>query len=283
MDELGTSRCTRLRNVVYLSKRKLKHMKKLLLSFAAVCLTAAGANAQSCTPGANFADSTYGVWCNCTETVENMVDTITNFPDGLVGVFYSEDMNFKVPSTVTEELTGGDPTLAFAIGMPIDGFVVDAVQGLPPGLDFACSTVDCSYNGGDNGCANLYGTPTTAGVYDVIIKVTGTINTGILGTIDQPVDFDGYRITIGTAGEISLEKDKFSVFPNPANNEVTINGLEDLNVSSLEIVNMAGATVKAYDNVNTPSFNMNIADLENGMYFIKINHDITELVKFIKK
>ena len=39
------------------------------------------------------------------------------------------------------------------------------------------------------------------------------------------------------------------------NNEVTINGLENLSISSLEIVNMAGATVKSYDNVNTPSFN----------------------------
>ena len=76
-------------------------MKKILLYFCAVFLFAAQLNAQSCTPGANFADSTYGIW----------PDTTTNFPLAEAGVAYSTDLNFKVPNEVTADITGGDPAL----------------------------------------------------------------------------------------------------------------------------------------------------------------------------
>ena len=130
---------------------------------------------------------------------------------------------------------------------------------------------------------SISGTPTTAGTYEITIEITAQVDIGFGIIVPFTETFSGYRIEVGNTGTISLTKEKFEVYPNPANNEVTINGLENLSISSLEIVNMAGATVKSYDNVNTPSFNMNIAELENGMYFVKINHEITELVKFIKK
>lgn len=245
-------------------------MKKLLLSFAVAALAVAGVKAQTCTPGAAYpsatwADSTFGVW----------PDTIQNLPGGTVGVAYNTDLNFKAPQNASDV----DPSVSGTI----NDFTVDNVAGLPPGINYACNNASCFYAGGELGCASIYGTPTTAGTYEITITITANVDIGFGIVIPFTQDFTGYRIEVGTAGTMTLSKDKFEVFPNPANNEVTINGLEDLNVSSLEIVNMAGATVKAYDNVNTPSFNMNIADLENGMYFIKINHDITELVKFIKK
>jgi hypothetical protein len=56
-------------------------MKKLILSslFTIVYLVS---YAQSCTPGANFVDSTYGVW----------PDTTQNFPQADPNVFYSTDL-----------------------------------------------------------------------------------------------------------------------------------------------------------------------------------------------
>lgn len=244
-------------------------MKKLLLSFAVVAF-AVSAYAQSCTPGAAYpnatwADSTYGVW----------PDTIQNLPPADLNVAYSTDLNFKAPQNASDV----DPSVSGTI----EDFTVDAVNGLPPGISYTCNNASCFYLGGELGCASVYGTPTALGTYEISIDITANVNIGFGIVIPYTQTFTGYRIEVGNAGTMTLVKDKFEVFPNPATNEVTINGLGDLNVSSLEIVNMAGATVKTFSNVNTPSFNMDIADLENGMYFIKINHDVTELVKFIKK
>ena len=99
-------------------------MKKLLLS-ALFATTYALSWGQSCTPGANFVDSTYGIW----------PDTTQNLPPALPNVAYSTDINFKVPSTVTAEI---DPSGQF-VGSVIQQFTIDAVQGLPPGFDFACN------------------------------------------------------------------------------------------------------------------------------------------------
>ncbi len=240
-------------------------MKKLLLSLALVSLTAANLNAQSCTPGANFQDSTFGVW----------PDTVQNLPPADANVFYSTDLNFKAPQNAADI----DPSVVGTI----NDFTVNNVTGLPAGISYACNSANCFYLGGENGCANVYGTATQTGVYPIEIEITANVDIGFGIVIPYTETFSGYRIEVGNAGTISLAKDKFEVYPNPANNEVTINGLENLNITSLEIVSMAGTTVKTYDNVNTPSFNMNIGDIQNGMYFIKINHEITELVKFIKK
>ena len=140
-------------------------MKKTLLYFCAIILFSAQLNAQNCTPGTNFADSSYGIW----------PDTTTNFPPGEVNVAYSEDLNFKVPSEVSADVTGGDPALEAFIGSPIQSFKVTAVDGLPVGYDFACNVATCEYLGGENGCANVYGTTANAGVYDVTITVEGVI------------------------------------------------------------------------------------------------------------
>lgn len=259
-------------------------MKKLLLSFSLVALGAWSANAQSCTPGANFGDSTYGVWCDCIDTYEgNPVDTITNFPNGTVGVFYSEDMNFKVPAQVTPDI---DPNYA---GSPINYFTVTNVGGLPPGMNYGCNIGNCTYNGGDNGCANLYGTPTTAGQYDVIIYVTGNITVELIPgfpiDVDQDIEFDGYRVTIDpTAGIFELISPNFLVYPNPASEQLTLAGLEGLQIESVSVTSMSGQVVLNDPNVNSTDHSMNVQNLENGVYFVQVNYEGgSETLKFIKE
>ncbi|MDX2360881.1 MAG: T9SS type A sorting domain-containing protein [Crocinitomicaceae bacterium] len=259
-------------------------MKKLLLSISFAVLGVMSAQAQSCTPGANFGDSTYGVWCDCYETIV-APDTITNFPDGSVGVFYSEDMNFKVPAQVTADI---DPTFA---GAPINYFDVTGVGGLPAGLDYACNDAACHYLGGDNGCANIYGTPTTAGVYPVTIEVTGNISielvpgSGIMIDVDQDIVFDGYQITINDdASLFELIAPNFIVYPNPAIDAVTLSGLDGVEIESVNIVNLSGATVASHENINNTDVNIDIRDLEEGIYFLQVHHnDGYEAVKFIKE
>ena len=241
-------------------------MKKLLLSFTAV-LFALSLNAQSCTPGVNFQDSTFGVW----------PDTLVNFPQAAANVFYSADLNFRAPVNSADV----DPTI---VGGTIDEFTVTAVSGLPPGMTYACNISNCTYAGGDNGCANVYGTEATQGTYDVIISITAQVTFPIIGQIPYDYDFSGYKINVGGAGVATLLAPEFSVYPNPAIGYVTLNGLQGIDVAAINIVSMSGSTVKSFNNVNSSSYAMNVEDLDEGMYFVQINHDgITDVVKFVKK
>lgn len=106
-------------------------MKKLLILSLSTFLLNAVSWAQSCTPGANYVDSTYGVW----------PDTTQNLPSALVNIAYSADVNFKVPATVTAEL---DATGQF-VGSPIQGFTVTGLTGLPTGFNYACNISSCTY------------------------------------------------------------------------------------------------------------------------------------------
>lgn len=255
-------------------------MKKLLLFISITVLTAISASAQ-CTPGANFADSTYGVWCDCVDVVE-APDTITYFPNGTVGVPYSEDMNFKVPATVTPEI---DPTFA---GSPINYFDVTGVTGLPPGITYGCNTSSCHYLGGDNGCANLIGVPTTAGIYNIAIEVTGNITITVGGfpiAVDQDIVFDGYRIVIdAVAGVSQIITPNFLVYPNPAVDAVTLIGMNGVEVQSINVVNTSGAVVRSITDVNKTDVTIDVNNMEEGIYFIHVETASSkEVIRFVKK
>ena len=254
-------------------------MKKILLYFCAVFLFTAQFNAQSCTPGANFADSTYGIW----------PDTSTNFPLAEAGVAYSTDLNFKVPDAVTEDITGGDPALEAIIGSEIQGFTVTSVDGLPAGYDYACNVSGCQYLGGENGCANVFGTTAETGEYPVTITVEGVILVvlfpGLPPTpVTQALSFDGYKIIVGSAGTIEEVIQPLTVIPNPASETISVNGLSAYEASKIAIMNIEGKVVaeKALLNVNAADFDLTA--LQNGVYFVKVAHaNGIETIKFIKQ
>jgi hypothetical protein len=255
-------------------------MKKMLLYFCSILLFSAQLSAQNCTPGTNFADSTYGIW----------PDTTTNFPPAMVNEAYSEDLNFKVPSEVSADITGGDPALEAFIGSPIQSFKVTAVDGLPSGYDFACNTATCEYLGGENGCANVYGTTVDAGVYDVSITVEGVILVvlfpGLPETpVTQPLTFGGYKIEVGAAGTIENIIAPITVAPNPANESISLHGItSSMEVSEVSILNLEGKVVRNRNLALTNDLNFNLEGIQSGIYFVKVAHKYgAETIKFIKE
>lgn len=252
-------------------------MKKLLLAATIALVSTVNVNAQSCTPGANYADSTYGVW----------PDTTQNLPPAAVGVAYSTDLNFKVPDAVTAEL---DPTGGTLVGSVIQEFTVTGVTGLPSGFNYACNISTCNYPGGANGCANLYGTATVAqvGVHPISIDVDAVIVIelipGFPTPITQSTSFSGYKLIVGYAGLIEGVVEPIAVHPNPANEVITINGLhEALNINSVVITNMEGKIVKTV-NPTSASTSVDLNGMDAGLYFVVVNHATgTETVKFIKE
>lgn len=239
-------------------------MKKLLFTLSFLVIGAA-ANAQ-CTPGANYADSVYGVW----------PDTTQNFPLATQGVSYTTDLNFKVPTDASLI----DPQYQ---NTTIQSFVVNSVTGLPAGISYACNISNCTYAGGANGCAQLNGTPTTAGTYPITINVTAAAQVfGLPGTISVPRSFTGYKIIVGSLGIATLEAD-VTLSPNPAYNELNIDGLVATGTDKIEIYNMAGTLVKSVDSVYD-KVNVNISDFTEGVYMVRLSGPAGTITKkFVKK
>lgn len=72
----------------------------------------------------------------------------------------------------------------------------------------------------------------------------------------------------------------FSLTPNPASNIFTVESAA-ISINSIEIFNILGQQVFNSSFTETNSKSIDITSLENGMYLVKINNDITK--KLIKK
>ncbi len=66
-----------------------------------------------------------------------------------------------------------------------------------------------------------------------------------------------------------LNKD-FLVFPNPTNSIISISNTENVTINKISITDVNGRIVKADNFVNISNIELNISDLNNGLYFINI-------------
>jgi hypothetical protein len=265
---------------IFLVSFKFKIMKKLLLLFFGFGGLSSMALAQPqggvCVPDPQYADSVYGAW----------PDTLTNFPPAEANAYYETILNFKAPAEVTADL---DPSGQF-VGSPIDEYVVTSVDGLPTGYTYTCNATNCTYTGGTQGCATVYGTTATTGTYSITINIDVTVLVtlfpGLPPTpVTQSTSFQGYKIVVGTAGQLEQIIAPLTVIPNPAKNNIIIDGItSSMKASSISITNIEGKviTTKNIEASNSNSFD--ISELKSGIYFINVNHASgVEKVKFIKE
>ena len=126
-------------------------------------------------------------------------------------------------------------------------------------------------------------------------KYCGTDNPGIItatnpqGALtfffhaDGGVEEFGWDATITcditTIFNTDITETIFNIYPNPAKNnlQISINNIQDIN-EKLEIYNVYGKLVKQ---VNTTNYllNIDISNLENGVYFIKIGNSNKKFIK----
>ncbi len=70
-------------------------------------------------------------------------------------------------------------------------------------------------------------------------------------------------------------KSEFSIFPNPANNSITINS-STYPITNIEIYDMSGKLLFTEENITAESKTINISSLSKGVYLLKINNEITK-------
>jgi len=249
-------------------------MKKLLFSAFAFSLAMA-AQAQ-CTPDPSLIPDAFGVY----------PDTTTNFVNGMVNSPYTQVLHFKAPSDA------GDIDPAYA-GQTIESFTVTGVDGMPPGLNYACNISNCQYTGGGTGCATISGTPTEVGTFEMTINITAVVLVTLVpGFPPTPLNvdesFDGYRIIVLDEGSASLEKiekSSLTLYPNPLNTQLTLSNLKDFNgVSVVHILNLEGKVLQSADANGSEILVLNTAALAAGVYIVEVQHaDGIERKRIIKE
>lgn len=252
-------------------------MRKLLLLFVTV-LSTATLFGQACTPDPAYTEA--GVY----------PDSATGLPSGCVGEMYD--------LTITNVVPVDTVVVAGFVEYYFDSVVVESVSGLPAGFTFSCydgensvSPVDgCAFEGNTKGCIRILGTPAMAGTYDLIIETVAYMSPATAFTPavgPQNVTVDYYKIVVedcSSAGVGELASSKYVVYPNPASTNLSVEGLTTGNVSTIEVFNMNGQKVMTEFNNGYNKIDLNIAGLNEGMYFIHLTGENgTTVKKFIKE
>lgn len=75
------------------------------------------------------------------------------------------------------------------------------------------------------------------------------------------------------AGELWLQPDEFSLFPNPADEEITILSSSKLGIDKIEIFNSFGEIVFTHNQIEDSSFRINIEQFSKGIYIVKLSEN----------
>jgi hypothetical protein len=87
--------------------------------------------------------------------------------------------------------------------------------------------------------------------------------------------------TVGVEEEINAN-DIF-IFPNPATGKITIESSRELNFTEIKIQNSLGQTVSSSFTRNGNKIEVNVSNLKEGIYFLKIKVKEKEIIKkFVK-
>lgn len=219
-----------------------------------------------------YADSAFGVW----------PDTIEDFASGNLNVFFSDTLQFKIPTSTLDI----DPNLP---AFTIDSVVLNGIDGLPNGLGIVCNShtsSQCTFLANIGGCGLVEGVPTESGVFELTIQVTAYVFLGAVIPIDYP--FDGYEIEImengvgideNTTNHLSAEQN----VPNPFTGETQINvSLRDGSDIEFRVRDMVGKTLFESVQRGVPGANSIKYDaqgLNSGIYLYTVESNGQSVTK----
>jgi len=179
----------------------------------------------------------------------------------------------------------------------------ESVDIMAPGhLVFSTIQADPWYQGGWSGTS--FSTPTVAGALALMKSFLPTAsNEQLVGCLYSGTDdiesIGGNTPYIGKLGHgrlniyksmlcmedisLAIEKTEINpfelyIYPNPANNFIVAK-CKDLQVEDCQILDLTGKIVKQF-RIQDSQFTIQISDLQNGIYFIKVG---SQLQKFIKQ
>jgi len=79
--------------------------------------------------------------------------------------------------------------------------------------------------------------------------------------------------------ESKVQNSTFSIYPNPANNSITINYTGDLSQkTNIAIYNYLGQEIMQ-SNLQSKTSTINVSDITNGIYFVRVRTNKTQQVE----
>ena len=119
---------------------------------------------EPCTVNSNNMEIVYN------DDLETGQSSLTAYVDN----YYQTNFQVNIPTDTTFTIEGiGE------LEISIDYFIIEEIGGLSAtGLELNCSNGDCTFNGGENGCFSLSGTPSMAGSYtlNLVVYAVGSWN-----------------------------------------------------------------------------------------------------------
>ena len=123
-------------------------------------------------------------------------------------------------------------------------------------------------------------TTATVDLSSLIGQTTVKLMFNYYGTYGAEMWVDNISIFEGTTGiEEETAANAVSIYPNPASTMLNVHAE---NYSNVQIINFLGQVVYSA-NITANDFQINVSNLSNGVYFIRLNGETTTTQKFIKK
>lgn len=93
-------------------------------------------------------------------------------PDGEAGVYYEEDIGFRLPKTTTpvHEIDPSTPA-----GLDINSIEIISLVGLPPGLQWQANKTSFKPSDDPDGCVRFCGVPLQPGLYEIQVFVKAQV------------------------------------------------------------------------------------------------------------
>ena len=161
----------------------------------------------------------------------------------------------------------------FSFNVPVDSLGIVSLTGLPAGMNYACDVPNCTWEGGDNGCIEVSGTPTTLGTYNIIataktkIVVTGLLDTSVL----TPFVF---KLNVVAGASIFEERPiSFRIDPNPATSFVDIRVNRGEQLLQYRLFDLLGRPVEEGEFKPIEGhYRLSVESVKNGVYLLHIGN-----------
>ncbi len=220
-------------------------MKSIITLLGLFILGSGAANAQ-CVPDPQFTQpGIHPVLSSISTTI-------------VVGTSFTQDLTVVIPADTT----------IFGQTFTIDSARLSDVLNVPQGMGYSCDVSDCTWDGGTAGCARISGVPTQIGDYNLIIQaeffLDGLGSTTITDTLEVSV--------VQQTAVPELNPESVAIYPNPAQEQLTIQLKDAFQFGRAEVMNVMGAQVKEVL-LNNGTNVLSLNGLTSGVYFVKLTTD----------
>ncbi len=202
----------------------------------------------------------------------------SRLPNGIIGTEISSIITFKTPK---------DTSIVYnnqLYNATIDSARVEQIKNIPAGFTWACNKSNCTWNGGEKGCALLKGKPDSNHFKHYEIKVFVRTWVTVEG-LSFPVErIDSSIIDFYVTGGINSvsntnKKPTFNVFPNPVKNILTVESIHTYSKNTeVKISDLTGKILLTKHLTSAVNY-IDVSDLPKGMFLITIVNEENNYTK----